>query len=392
MTAETPTLGPEEIKHFEDLARQFASRSVQGIFGGEHSDGDLSQLPSLIDTALEIGIAASPDPEGPGSEYGIWGSGLADMGLGPSLILLSAVAETCGGIAMALHAQGVASNLLLSAGHRPEPMVTRAALCLQEGFTLFGLGTLLEPASDAPAAVTTTAAQTADGYTVAGEKSFVYSLPKPGLLVVLCRAGKEWACLAVPADAAGVEMTDVGRRTGLRAATLNHVRFNGVTVPASARVGEGDAGSVALRAITLNWAGMTAIATGIARGALAAARVYCAERYQGGTVIENHPAVKSLLSGAEALALSAGALVNDLSGIEPGSLSGLRRVAASRLAAMEHCCRATTDALQTLGGYGYMEDYGLEKRLRDVTVLKSAAGSPLYLRQLIADIEKRERV
>jgi alkylation response protein AidB-like acyl-CoA dehydrogenase len=392
MTAETPTLGPEEIRHFEDLARQYASRSVQGIFGGEHSDGDLSQLPALIDTALEIGIAASPDPAAPGSEYGIWGSGTADMGLAPSLILLSAIAETCGGVAMALHAQGVASNLLLSAGYRPEPPATRVALCLQEGFTLPGLGTLLDPSSDSPAAISTVAEKGADRFALIGEKSFVYSLPDPELFVVLCRMDNEWACLAVPADDGVVEITDAGRRTGLRAASLNHVGFPGVKLPASARVVEGDAQGLALRAITLNWAGMTAIAVGIARGAIQAARVYCAERYQGGDIIENHPAVKSLLSGAEALALSAGALVNDLSGIEPGSLSGLRRVAASRLAAMEHCCRATTDALQTLGGYGYMEDYGLEKRLRDVTVLKSAAGSPLYLRQLIADIGNRWRV
>ena len=55
---------------------------------------------------------------------------------------------------------------------------------------------------------------------------------------------------------------------------------------------------------------------------------------------------------------------------------------------MELCSRAVTDCLQTFGGYGYMEDYGMEKRLRDVTVLKSASGSSTYLKQLIFDIEK----
>jgi alkylation response protein AidB-like acyl-CoA dehydrogenase len=55
---------------------------------------------------------------------------------------------------------------------------------------------------------------------------------------------------------------------------------------------------------------------------------------------------------------------------------------------MELCSRAVTDCLQTFGGYGYMEDFGMEKRLRDVTVLKSASGSPTYLKQIIFDIEK----
>jgi alkylation response protein AidB-like acyl-CoA dehydrogenase len=134
--------------------------------------------------------------------------------------------------------------------------------------------------------------------------------------------------------------------------------------------------------------GMAAIATGIAKGAAGAARKYTAERYQGGTQIEEHPAVKMLIAGAEAGIASAQATVFSLQDVSLDSLQGLRKSAAAKLTVMELCSRAVTDCLQTFGGYGYMEDFGMEKRLRDVTVLKSASGSPTYLKQIIFDIEK----
>jgi alkylation response protein AidB-like acyl-CoA dehydrogenase len=70
------------------------------------------------------------------------------------------------------------------------------------------------------------------------------------------------------------------------------------------------------------------------------------------------------------------------------SFKKLKKSAAAKLVIMDLCSRAVTDCLQTFGGYGYMEDYGMEKRLRDVTVLKLASGSSAYLKQLIFDIEK----
>jgi hypothetical protein len=70
----------------------------------------------------------------------------------------------------------------------------------------------------------------------------------------------------------------------------------------------------------------------------------------------------------------------------------LRWAITARLAVVEHAHRAVTDCLQTLGGYGYMEDYRLEKRLRDVATLKSLHGAPdqlrLYLNELGKDREQ----
>ncbi len=264
----------------------------------------------------------------------------------------------------------------------------KAALCLQEGFVPPYLGTILSPDKDAPARVETTAIKNKSGYNIDGRKSFVYSMNGVDAYVVFARTDNAWGCFLIPASESKVSKKDVGMRTGLRACRVEHVDFNSVEVPSEARIDEGDALALVIRAMNLNWIGMSAIALGIAKGSSAAARRYAAERYQGGSQIEEHPAVKMLIGGAESATATAEAAVYSLSNGDLGSFKNLKKSAAVKLSVMELCSRAVTDCLQTFGGYGYMEDYGMEKRLRDVTVLKSASGSPTYLKQLIFDIEK----
>lgn len=155
---------------------------------------------------------------------------------------------------------------------------------------------------------------------------------------------------------------------------------------------DGDAGSLVMRALSLSWAGMAAIALGIAKGAATAARQYASERYQGGSQIEDHPAVKLLLGGAGAAIGVAESAVFALNQGDSFTIRTMAKTAAAKLAATELCARAVTDCMQTLGGYGYMEDFRMEKRLRDVAVLKAAFGSPGYLKQLISDIERENRL
>lgn len=111
----TPALSAEDLERYRDLARQYSRSALLPLFGGAGSDGDLSLLPERLDEALELGIASAPDRAMPGSQYGIWGSATDELGIEPSLLLLSNLAETCGGIAMCLHAQGLASHMVMQA-------------------------------------------------------------------------------------------------------------------------------------------------------------------------------------------------------------------------------------------------------------------------------------
>ena len=383
-TAGPAGLSQEEITHYKDLARTFAKKSVASLFGGEHPDGDLSRLPSVLDTAFTIGLAASPDRSMPGSQYGIWGSATNELGPAPSLILLATVAETCGGVAMCLHAQGVASNLALVARGPSAPV--RVRLCLQEGPYPPSAAVLAAPGDNAPARIETVAAEEGGKYVIRGAKSFSYAIEGATASVVLARLGERWACFLVPSGDPRIAVTEAGRRTGLRACRLDHVAFDGVEVPREARIDDGDGKALAGRALFLNWAGMSAIAAGIARGAVAAARAYADERYQGGALIREHAAVKMLIAGAAAAADAAGSAVMALADCDIGSRAALARAAGTKLSVTGLCMRAVSDSLQVFGGYGYMEDFGMEKRLRDMAVLRSAGGPPTYLKQAVFDL------
>lgn len=378
----------EDIVHYQDLAHQYAKKSLLPIFQGEYSDGNLSLLPEILKTAFETGIAATPDESLSGCQYGIWGGATDETGIMPSVLLLSIIAQTCGGTAMCLHAQGVASNLLLQTKKKIPHTPVRVGLCLQEGLCPPFLGTIISPYKDTPARIATTAVQQNNNYIINGSKSFVYSMSGVDAYVVLARVNEKWGCFLVGANEKNIERTDVGERTGLRACLVEDVDFNNVEIPLEARIDDGDARELVIRALCLNWAGMAAIAVGIAKGAAAAARKYAAERYQGGVQIEEHPAVKMLIAGAEASTSAAEAALLALQDGNLSSFKTLKKTAAVKLSVQDLCSRAVTDCLQTFGGYGYMEDYGMEKRLRDVTVLKSASGSSTYLKQLIFDIEK----
>jgi hypothetical protein len=100
---------------------------------------------------------------------------------------------------------------------------------------------------------------------------------------------------------------------------------------------------------------------------------------QGGAAISEHAAIRLLLSRAEHDAGVVAAVLERHAGtpLEQVDQAALLRWAVdARLAAGEHAGRAVTDALQTLGGYGYMDEYGLSKRLRDVAALRVLHGGP----------------
>lgn len=384
-------LSNEELQGFKDLALQFSKKSLLPMFEGEFSDGNLGMLPGIHDTAYVIGLASSPDLSMEGSEYGIWGKSTDSSGLISSIEILSIIAETCGGTAMSLNAQGVASNLLLCAGKELPFNHKIAALCFQEGFTPPYCGTIFSPHRDLPASITTTATSQKKGYELNGLKSFVYSMGDPDVYVILALIDEKWGCFAVPSSASGITKTDAGHRTGLRACSLNHINFDSVLLPPGARIDDGDALHMVIKAMCLNWIGMSSIAAGIATGAVKKAREYAANRYQGGCMIEEYAAVQILIADSEARADSAKSNVRELKNINLTSIDSLSACASAKLICMELCAKAVTDSLQVFGGYGYMEDFGMEKMLRDVTVLKSASGSTNYLKQLIFNLGRMEK-
>jgi len=390
-------LTDEDLRAFRDLAASFAHRTVAPMLEPEGPDGDLASVPGILDEGDTAGLLASPIPEATGYEHGVWGSATDTAGPAASLILLEEIAAVCGGIAACFHAQGLgAAPVFASRGARtregPERHPDRLAAALLESYGMPRLNVLLAPDRDAPERVHTVAEKSGTGYTLRGTKTFVYHPPGLDSYTVFARVESEgaWGCFLVPAGAKGLRAETVEGRMGLRACGLCHLFLDGVSLEGTSRLdAEVEGRWLLLRELQLLWLGLGAIAVGTARGGLAAARAYCTERYQGGKLIIEHPAIKLLLAEAETRIEAAATFTRSAASTPLGTLDGLRRAAMAKLFAADAAFRAVNDSLQTLGGYGYMEDYRMEKRLRDVSVIKSMAGSPDQLRLLIAEAAER---
>lgn len=169
-------------------------------------------------------------------------------------------------------------------------------------------------------------------------------------------------CFRVPAGDPGLRRRPLRGQGGLRVCQGAEVTFEGVRGDAVAREDASDSLQETLQ--TALRIGAAAIALGIADAVRAAAARYASQRYQAGALIIEHQQVRLLLARMGLETRAAGTLLREACEAPGGELPLAAKVVAS-----EAAMRASTDAVQILGGYGYMRDYGIEKRMRDAASL-----------------------
>lgn len=373
----------DRVSILETVTR-FADAARARLFAVEGPDGDAAAVPGLLEEAGEIGLLADPWEPDPELDLGVWGRRAAVDGARLSLQSLAVLGEACAGLAAAVHGHGLACLALSTAGATGElPGDAVLGLALQPGYGLAG-----DPRSAAAAPVLR---EGPDGLRLVGRASGIVSVGPPDHLVVLAgTAEQDWAVLALPGSTAGVRVRPVAPRLGLRNAVLSDAGFDEVRVLPEHVVAVDAAARRTFELVqACDWLGETAIMLGVARRALLESQQYAAARYQGGAAIEAHAAVRLLLGYARCDVDAVGALLQAVDVDDPHLLSA---AASARLAAAEHCSRAVTNALQVLGGYGYMDDYGQSKRLRDLAVLRRLHGTPDQLALLLGRPADPQRV
>jgi alkylation response protein AidB-like acyl-CoA dehydrogenase len=382
-------LGPHEQRAIEATLRRFAGRIDQLLFAArsdaeEGADGDLSRVPQLLAEARDLDLVADPAPGAPGHELGVWGTHCREEGLALSLLTLSLLAESCAGFATAIHAQGLACLALNGQARFPPAHPMAAAYLPAYGIPLRieGSSLCLDTEEGTPA--------------LSGTGHYLLAAEPPQALVCFAKEEREpgedaaWISLVVKADAPGLELVALEARTGLRATRQYDLHCHRVPISPEQILARGDAALLSLqRLLACDWLGIAAIALGVARRSLRDARAYTTQRHQGGRMVGQHAAVRLLQGSAEYdIALLEAILTRHaaepLTSVEP--VVRVRWALAARLAVVEHAHRAVSGCLQTLGGYGYMADYGLEKRLRDVATLKSLHGAPDQLTLSLEDL------
>jgi alkylation response protein AidB-like acyl-CoA dehydrogenase len=257
---------------------------------------------------------------------------------------------------------------------------------------------LTEPGSGSDAAAMRSEARLeGDEYVLKGSKRFITNAGVAALYVVFAKTDPQAghsgiSAFIVEADAPGFEVGRIEPKMGIKGSTTGEVFFNDCRVPTANRIGEeGDGFSVAMRVLDRSRPGIAAQALGIAQGATDYALEYAKSRETMGKPIADHQLIAAKLAEMETKCEAARGLLYKVGmaideGVEPlTKLSAMTKLFCGDIA-ME----VTTEAVQVLGGYGYMKEYPVERMMRDAKITQIYEGTQEIQRLVIAREMVRE--
>lgn len=233
------------------------------------------------------------------------------------------------------------------------------------------------------------AERTSDGWVLNGEKKFIGNAGLSDLYVVFARTSDDGAggisVFWVPGDAEGLEAEPLPTM-GMPGWQLGAPRFDDVEIPAENILGdEGEGFKTAMLAFDRSRLTVAAQAVGVAQGAIDLALDYALRRHTFGVPIAQHQGIQFKLAGMEADVAAARALAYQAASLADDDDPRLSKLSsAAKLVASDTAMRVTTEAVQVLGGNGYLENFPAERMMRDAKVLQIYEGANEIQRLVIA--------
>ena len=247
---------------------------------------------------------------------------------------------------------------------------------------MLGAFCLTEPhvGSDASALRTSAVKQGGD-YVINGVKQFITSGKNGDVAIVIAvtdkAAGKKgMSAFIVPTSAPGYQVARLEDKLGQHSSDTAQINFDNCRIPAENLIGaEGEGYKIALSALEGGRIGIAAQSVGMARSALDFAIDYAKQRESFGTALIHHQAVGFRLADCATQLEAARQLIWHAAALRDAGQPCLKEAAMAKLFASEMAERVCSAALQTLGGYGYVSDFPLERIYRDVRVCQIYEGT-----------------
>ena len=264
---------------------------------------------------------------------------------------------------------------------------------LAAGRTLIAFGLTEAGAGSDVAAMTTRAVRDGDGYVLDGSKRFISQGSVADLVVVFAvtdpaagKARRHISAFVVERTSPGFSVGRLEHKMGIRGSPTTELHFDGVRVPVDHLLGaEGDGFTIAMRTFRRSRPGIAAQAVGIAQGALELATQYARDRVQFGRPIGQMQMVQALLADVDAATAAARALLYvACAAIDAGDGDPDRWASLCKLVAGDAAMKVTTDAVQVLGGSGYLEDFPVERMMRDAKITQLYEGTQQIQRLIVA--------
>ncbi len=303
-------------------------------------------------------------------------------------LVLEEIAAGDGGTSTTISVTNCPVNAILMA-HGSAEQKKRWLTPLAQGKLLGGFA-LTEPhvGSDA-SALRTTAVRDKDSYVLNGVKQFITSGKNGQVMIVIAvtdkAAGKKgMSAFLVPTDATGYLVARLEDKLGQHSSDTAQINLDNCRIPVDNRIGaEGEGYRIALGGLEGGRIGIAAQSVGMARSAFEVALDYAKQRESFGQPIFSHQAVSFRLADCATRIEAARQLIWHAASLRDAGQPCLKEAAMAKLFASEMAEQVCSAAIQTLGGYGYVADFPLERIYRDVRVCQIYEGTSDVQKMLI---------
>lgn len=368
----------DEQQQISDAVRQFAQERLRPF--AEQWDREHRFPSEAIEEMAQLGLFGMLVPEQ-------WGG--SDTGYVAYAMALEEIAAGDGACStiMSVH-NSVGCVPILKFGN--EQQKQQFLVPLASG-AMLGAFALTEPQAGSDASsLKTRARRDGDHYVLNGCKQFITSGQNAGIVIVFAvtdpEAGKRGiSAFIVPTDLPGYEVARVEDKLGQHASDTCQIVFDNVRVPLANRLGEeGEGYKIALANLEGGRIGIASQSVGMARAAFEVARDYARERESFGKSLIEHQAVAFRLADMATNIAVARQMVLHAAALRDAGRPALVEASMAKLFASEMAEKVCSQALQTLGGYGYLSDFPLERIYRDVRVCQIYEGTSDIQRMVIA--------
>jgi alkylation response protein AidB-like acyl-CoA dehydrogenase len=367
----------EEQQAMKKTVSDFTRREISPYAGQWEEEGLFSR--ETFRAMAGLGLTALYPPEA----YG----GIA-VGRLMGALVFEELAKGCASTAVYVSVHNMVASIINDFGNEAQKAKWLPSLCTGEKLGAFAL-TEPNAGSDA-ASIATRATREGDSYLLNGRKVFITSGGEADLYVVYVKTNpdkgaKGISALLVERGAPGFSFGKVEKKMGMQSHSTRELIFDDCPVPRHNLLGEENSGfRVALKALNGGRVNIGAISVGLSQASLDEALRYMRERVQFGTPLASFQGLQFMIAdlataieGARLMVYQAGFLMDQ-------GETAIKEAAMAKLYATDVAMKVSTDAVQLLGGYGYMKDYPVERNMRLAKAMQIVEGTNQIQRIIIA--------
>src|SRR5512138_2255262 len=371
----------EEQKLIQDTARDFAKAELEPVAAKLDLEKDRPTLLANLKKLAELGFMGLNVKECyGGSEAGVIAFSLA----------MTEIARVCASTAVTVSVNNMVCEVIQAVGSEEQKRAYIPKICSGE-FAAGSFALTETCAGSDPSGMTTQAVDDGDGLILNGSKIFITSAPYAGIFVVWAVTdkdapkGKGISCFLVEAGTPGLIVGKEEHKMGQHASSTCELIFDNCRVPASAMMGKlNDGFRIAVAELTGGRIGIGSLALGVGLAAMDFSTRYSTERSQFGQKICNFQALQWMIADGFTELEAARLLLMNAAWRKENGKSYAKEASMAKLYATESANRACYKAMQMLGGYGYTQDYPIERFTRDVRITSIYEGTSEIQRLIIS--------